>query len=218
MSHPCHTLSNPSAQLFWCRHCMKIFEDPIQRWRHSKTCKKLVTSNPEQKIVGRDGRVLDVRAGNTENQVIVTDIKAQKDKNGTRKPKNVSELNCYICKKEFDSFESMKEHVKRSCNRPEIVLNKDPQSITSESLLLDRTKNDNVSVQIESLLKAAQQHQEQEQQKQQQQQQMLLTDKKRFTEKMPMEESLKDIHFGLLTDKEFIQQLHNEQVIYNEGD
>ncbi|KAJ8299221.1 hypothetical protein KUTeg_023281 [Tegillarca granosa] len=212
MSHPCHTLSNPSAQLFWCRHCMKIFEDPIQRWRHSKTCKKLVTSNPEHKIVGRDGRLLDVRAGNTENQVIITDIKTQKDKIGTRKPKNLSELNCYICKKGFDSFESMKEHVKRSCNRPDIGPNKDTQSVTSQSLLVDRSKNDNVSVQIESLLKAAQQHQEQEQQKQQQQhQQQQLTDTKCLPENTPIGECLKDIHVEVLSDRGYIKQLQSEQ-------
>lgn len=38
--HPCHNLSNTDKQIFTCRHCMAKFYDPIQRWRHSKSCKK----------------------------------------------------------------------------------------------------------------------------------------------------------------------------------
>ncbi|XP_050411088.1 uncharacterized protein LOC126825501 [Patella vulgata] len=121
-NHPCHRLSIPSAKLFWCRHCMQSFEDPINRWRHSKTCKTIGPSNHDKRLE-QEPFALQTYVETKEKEVAsqpqlvegiggehVVIIKQEKNE-----PK--SEYSCFICKRPFDSLEDMKEHVKYPCSK-----------------------------------------------------------------------------------------------------
>ncbi|KAK6190046.1 hypothetical protein SNE40_001990 [Patella caerulea] len=121
-NHPCHRLSIPSAKLFWCRHCMQSFEDPINRWRHSKTCKTIGPSNHDKRLE-QEPFALQTYVETKEKEVAsqpqlvegiggehVVIIKQEKTE-----PK--SEYSCFICKRPFDSLEDMKEHVKYPCSK-----------------------------------------------------------------------------------------------------
>ncbi|XP_060080365.1 uncharacterized protein LOC132559757 [Ylistrum balloti] len=121
-SHPCHNLSNPSKRLFWCRHCMAKFIDPIQRWRHSKTCKKIVSSNPRQEIVSTDGRILQVVAGTTEGSVVVSNLAQMEEPEPSVSKRKIrklvmNDLKCQICERVFVSLDEMREHVKHPCRK-----------------------------------------------------------------------------------------------------
>ncbi|OWF50537.1 hypothetical protein KP79_PYT18252 [Mizuhopecten yessoensis] len=121
-SHPCHNLSNPSKRLFWCRHCMAKFIDPIQRWRHSKTCKKIVSSNPRQEIVSTDGRILQVVAGTTEGSVVVSNLAPLEEPEPSVSKRKIrklvmNDLKCQICDRGFISLDEMREHVKHPCRK-----------------------------------------------------------------------------------------------------
>ncbi|XP_033752332.1 uncharacterized protein LOC117336073 isoform X2 [Pecten maximus] len=121
-SHPCHNLSNPSKRLFWCRHCMAKFIDPIQRWRHSKTCKKIVSSNPRQEIVSTDGRILQVVAGTTEGSVVVSNLAPLEEPEPSVSKRKIrklvmNDLKCQICERVFVSLDEMREHVKHPCRK-----------------------------------------------------------------------------------------------------
>ncbi|GAB1598383.1 uncharacterized protein LOC115213796 [Argonauta hians] len=123
-NHPCHRLSIPAARLFWCRHCMQIFEDPITRWRHSKTCLNSSSRNIKK---DRDGRTMQVfvNANNlspchieeSESKVVSRGV-------GTGKSPN-TDLRCRICKKVFISIEEMRSHVRTPCRkRPSLGVSK----------------------------------------------------------------------------------------------
>ena len=64
MYHPCHKLSVPSAKLFWCRHCMQMFEDAITRWKHSRTCKGSRKVTDDKDLNGQVSRVTNYSSVN----------------------------------------------------------------------------------------------------------------------------------------------------------
>eukprot|EP00106_Octopus_bimaculoides_P021456 XP_014788898.1 PREDICTED: serine-rich adhesin for platelets-like isoform X2 [Octopus bimaculoides] len=115
-NHPCHRLSIPAARLFWCRHCMQIFEDPITRWRHSKTCLNSSSRNVKK---DRDGRTMQVfvNADNlSHRQREENKLKSVSRGVGTGKSPN-ADLRCRICKKTFLSIEEMRTHVRTPCRK-----------------------------------------------------------------------------------------------------
>lgn len=139
-SHPCHNLSNPSKRLFWCRHCMAKFIDPIQRWRHSKTCKKIVSSNPRQEIVSTDGRILQVVAGTTEGSVVVSNLSPPEEPEPSVSKRKIrklvmNDLKCQICERGFVSLDEMREHVKQPC-RKEVPFEEQVIPVTGVSITL----------------------------------------------------------------------------------
>ncbi|XP_062614391.1 uncharacterized protein LOC134276134 isoform X2 [Saccostrea cucullata] len=167
--HPCHNLSNTEKQIFTCRHCMAKFYDPIQRWRHSKSCKK--EAPPKGKDVSPSPNGTGKREYPAEAAKAGTSKKRQKKENP---------LNCLICKSVFSTLEEMKEHVKQPCNKPFVPKsqplgqpNPEYENFEHQLQQLRDAKGDEIATnQIESLLKAAQtlHKQQQEQQRQQAQQ------------------------------------------------
>ncbi|XP_036360987.1 serine-rich adhesin for platelets-like isoform X2 [Octopus sinensis] len=123
-NHPCHRLSIPAARLFWCRHCMQIFEDPITRWRHSKTCLNSSSRNVKK---DRDGRTMQVfvNADNLSHcQREENKLKSVSRGVGTGKSPS-ADLRCRICKKTFLSIEEMRTHVRTPCRkRPSMGISK----------------------------------------------------------------------------------------------
>ena len=112
--HPCHQLSNPSAQLFWCRHCMTGFPDPMQRWRHSKECKEIATQKKYGGYSQPNQPVHPLAKGDSPTHP------PQADSPTSNKKKKAMDLRCYICRKEFVTINEMRDHVKRPCNKPEV--------------------------------------------------------------------------------------------------
>ncbi|XP_061178387.1 uncharacterized protein LOC133187032 [Saccostrea echinata] len=168
--HPCHNLSNTEKQIFTCRHCMAKFYDPIQRWRHSKSCKK--EAPPKSKDVSPSPNGTSKREYPAEH--------AAKAGTSKKRQKKENPLNCLICKSVFNTLEEMKEHVKQPCNKPFVPKsqslgqpNPDLENFEHQLQQLRDAKGDDMATnQIESLLKAAQtlHKQQQEQQRQQAQQ------------------------------------------------
>ncbi|KAK3103040.1 hypothetical protein FSP39_015953 [Pinctada imbricata] len=181
-AHPCHNLSNPAAQIFMCRHCMAKFYDPIQRWRHSKICKKaLAKSNPEIQTPNPVKKAPSQLPSRKPEDVIEEEPPVQVQTPPKKRKGNgesSSNLSCVICKKIFINMEEMREHVRNPCNKPERVLpsrgdatiETNPQLMLFENQLRqleDAAKGgeENTCSQIESLLMAAQalqQHQYQQ--------------------------------------------------------
>ncbi|ESO91607.1 hypothetical protein LOTGIDRAFT_163332 [Lottia gigantea] len=142
-NHPCHRLSIPSAKLFWCRHCMQSFEDPITRWRHSKSCKTGGIENHEKRIEqdvsalqqyceskqreddiskqnhGTTTEILETVTG--EQLVIVKHETVENENEVFEKIEQKGEYSCFICKRPFPSLEDMKEHVKYPCSKREPI-------------------------------------------------------------------------------------------------
>ncbi|XP_041367560.1 uncharacterized protein LOC121382122 [Gigantopelta aegis] len=106
-THPCHRLSIPSARVFWCRHCMQQFEDPISRWRHSKTCKPSKCPYSMSQKVDKEADALRLATG---GEILL------KPKSELSVSNNLP-YQCYICKKAFDSLQRMRMHVRYPCNR-----------------------------------------------------------------------------------------------------
>ncbi|XP_076115626.1 uncharacterized protein LOC143083253 [Mytilus galloprovincialis] len=156
VGHPCHQLSNPSAQLFWCRHCMTGFPDPMQRWRHSKECKAIST---QKKYGGYNHSNQQIHPFLSKYE---SPTPSPQSETSTPNKKKRMDLKCYICKKEFVTINEMRDHVKRPCNKPEM---KNELKDTFDSLISANEEDsddsvsqneDKVTNQIETLLKAAQ--------------------------------------------------------------
>lgn len=125
MYHPCHKLSVPSAKLFWCRHCMQMFEDAITRWRHSRTCKGSTAQNREKDL---NGQVIQLYVKPDKVSYQQNNIPGKNIVNHKRQvKKNSAELKCMICKTSFLSLDEIREHVKYPCRR----------AYDNSSLLLD---------------------------------------------------------------------------------
>lgn len=159
VGHPCHQLSNPSARMFWCRHCMTGFPDPMQRWRHSKECKAI---SSHKKYGGHNPPNQHTGMLPLFPKYDSPTPSPQSDASTPNKKKKSVDLKCYICKKEFITINEMRDHVKRPCNKPEI---KNTLKDTYDSLILTNEEDsddsvsqneDKVTNQIETLLKAAQ--------------------------------------------------------------
>ncbi|XP_052798186.1 uncharacterized protein LOC128230172 [Mya arenaria] len=117
MYHPCHKLSVPSAKLFWCRHCMQMFEDAISRWKHSRVCHA----------------IRGYKRKNTNSKVVQMYIKpdtvsyssnVQPGQSVYHKPqvkKSSAELKCLICDTKFNSLNDMRNHVKNPCQKLDII-------------------------------------------------------------------------------------------------
>ncbi|XP_063398144.1 uncharacterized protein LOC134683046 isoform X2 [Mytilus trossulus] len=156
VGHPCHQLSNPSAQLFWCRHCMTGFPDPMQRWRHSKECKAIST---QKKYGGYNHSNQQIHPFLSKYE---SPTPSPQSETSTPNKKKRMDMKCYICKKEFMTINEMRDHVKRPCNKPEM---KNELKDTFDSLISANEEDsddsvsqneDKVTNQIETLLKAAQ--------------------------------------------------------------
>ncbi|XP_041367139.1 uncharacterized protein LOC121381841 [Gigantopelta aegis] len=124
--HPCHRLSVPAAKLFWCRHCMEKFEDPISRWRHSKTCKTEGTLNMnKRKEQEAEAFKLFVESTTEPEQETELESSLQLTAATVSPPEKIpsvtqqtgTDLNCFICKKEFMSLDEMRAHVRTPCNK-----------------------------------------------------------------------------------------------------
>ncbi|XP_045175043.2 uncharacterized protein LOC123536169 [Mercenaria mercenaria] len=134
MYHPCHKLSVPSAKLFWCRHCMQMFEDAISRWKHSKKCH----ASPGYKQKDQDARVV---------QLYVKPDKVSYTSNVTpgqtvyHKPhvkKTSADLKCVICGTKFYSLYDMRKHVKEPCQKSD-------NSVANTHIELSDTEDDSES-------------------------------------------------------------------------
>ena len=119
-THPCHRLSIPAAKLFWCRHCMQIFEDPITRWRHSKTC---LQSSSGKVRKDRDGSTMQVFLAANDLSVL------RREQNRTQMINQTirlgqspgTDLRCFICKTTFVSIDEMRAHVRTPCRKRETL-------------------------------------------------------------------------------------------------
>ena len=123
--HPCHRLSVPAAKLFWCRHCMEKFEDPISRWRHSKTCKTEGTLNMNKRKE-QEAEAFKLFVESTTESEQETEMDTSPQLTATVSPpekvpsvtqQTGTDLNCIICKKEFTSLDEMRAHVRTPCNK-----------------------------------------------------------------------------------------------------
>lgn len=115
MYHPCHKLSVPSAKLFWCRHCMQMFEDAITRWKHSRTCKgsRKVTDDKDL-----NGQVIQLYVKADKVSYQENNIPGQGFvKYKPHIKKKSAELKCLICQNRFLSLDEIREHVKYPCRR-----------------------------------------------------------------------------------------------------
>lgn len=127
---------------------MTKFGDPIQRWRHSKTCKQIIASNPNLEIQSKDGYVVPIAAASmSDGCIIVSNVAAtppvQEDPEALNiqfnqvetegkygiakkvKKQNIelSDFQCRICKVDFISLDAMKEHVRQGCSKPTLKAN-----------------------------------------------------------------------------------------------
>ncbi|KAK3605530.1 hypothetical protein CHS0354_013153 [Potamilus streckersoni] len=116
--HPCHKLSVPSAKIFWCRHCMQMFEDAISRWRHSRICRG-------SSGVGVQGKQNKDRNGQVVQMYIKPDaipytaalLPGQKPQHKRLVKQTRADLKCMICNRRFMTISDMREHVKYPCTK-----------------------------------------------------------------------------------------------------
>ncbi|XP_064602116.1 uncharacterized protein LOC135468038 [Liolophura sinensis] len=147
--HPCHHLSEPLRNIFWCRHCMKIFTHPIDRWRHSKTCRDGAENSEEggvsKQVSLKEGTLF--RFGVWDTDPVISRPKSKSasqygirlpgtgkvaSHRGTVNPQNF-DLQCFICRQPFQSIDEMRIHVKTPCSKPPDVqnVNRFPPEITN---------------------------------------------------------------------------------------
>ncbi|XP_046552713.1 titin-like [Haliotis rubra] len=125
-NHPCHRLSVPAAKRFWCRHCFEMFDDPISRWRHSKSCKNTSLSNMTRRRE-QEASALEAYCESTTGKkmdsdgrnVVLPNLNPKTTNKAYAGPKenNWVDLSCFICKKQFTTMEEMKDHVRVPCNK-----------------------------------------------------------------------------------------------------
>lgn len=113
MYHPCHKLSVPSAKLFWCRHCMQMFEDAITRWKHSKKCH----ASPGFKPKDQDAKVVQLYV---KPDTVSYTSNVKPGESVFYKPhvkKTSADLKCVICGTKFQTLYDMRMHVKEPCQK-----------------------------------------------------------------------------------------------------
>ncbi|KAL3842242.1 hypothetical protein ACJMK2_020278 [Sinanodonta woodiana] len=116
--HPCHKLSVPSAKIFWCRHCMQMFEDAISRWRHSRICRG-------SSGVGVQGKQNKDKNGQVVQMYIKPDaipytaalLPGEKPQHKRLVNQTRADLKCMICNRRFMTISDMREHVKDPCTK-----------------------------------------------------------------------------------------------------
>ena len=108
---------------------MQIFEDPIQRWRHSRHCKHVPGNVPDgRRIKDPNGERLQMFAT---QRTVITPAKSLTSsssmgsgKTPVRAPGSISgdciqtDLSCFICKRVFMTMDEMRLHVRTPCNKP----------------------------------------------------------------------------------------------------
>ncbi|KAL4224996.1 hypothetical protein ACF0H5_015691 [Mactra antiquata] len=128
MYHPCHKLSVPSAKLFWCRHCMQMFENAIARWKHSKKCHAI----PGYKPKDHEARVVQLYVKPDKVSYTSNIVPGQTVYHKPHVKKVSTDLKCVICDTKFDSLYDMRNHVKEPCQRSDIK----PQSVDTTQFQL----------------------------------------------------------------------------------
>ncbi|KAL5006739.1 hypothetical protein ScPMuIL_015545 [Solemya velum] len=100
---------------------MTIFENPIDRWRHSRECKNIASSPDGRRIKDKDGTTLQMYVGI--NEIVIGEA-GKLSANGRTITQSAgpgvsagTDLHCFICKKIFGTLEEMRDHVKNPCNK-----------------------------------------------------------------------------------------------------
>lgn len=128
---------------------MKIFTHPIDRWRHSKTCRDGAENGEEggvsKQVSLKEGTLF--RFGVWDTDPVISRPKSKSasqygirlpgtgrvaSHRGIVNPQNF-DLQCFICRQPFQSIDEMRIHVKTPCSKPPDVqnVNRFPAEITN---------------------------------------------------------------------------------------